>query len=304
MLLISLLAFCVSVVLAEDHCRDVKGSRWLPDPNDCTSFYVCFHGMEFKYTCPTNTVTDVVSRACVPKGSRLDTCKKGQGAPDTGKEKPTVDQGKLNTDEVKPTVDQGKPDVDQGKPSSQQVRPDVDQGKPSSQQVRPDVDQGKPSLGGLTVIHAQTVCQSTPRDRLPHSNCAKYVDCHSGVPQVHECPYPQLYDTTTEQCQHHDHIQCQSRKEPKSPCDYDAYQCGMSSHCVPCEVRFPSCEGAEDGPNPWTGREWTPYFITCYKERLTFQSKCTLDASNAGSYVFDPIKKQCVDAKKLDVTRL
>ncbi|XP_060066258.1 uncharacterized protein LOC132546557 [Ylistrum balloti] len=279
MLFISLFAICVSVAFAEDHCRDVKGSRWLTDPNDCSSFYVCFHGMEFKYTCPTNTVTDVVSRACVPKGSRLDTCKKG---------KPEVDQGKVNVDEVKPTVDQGKTDSVQG--------------KPDTTQVKPTVDQGKPPLGGLAVIHTQTVCQSTPKDRLPHSNCAKYVDCHSGVPNVNECPYPQLYDVTTEQCQHHDKVQCENRKEPKSPCDYDAYQCGLSSHCVPCEVRFPSCEGADDGPNPWKGREWTPYFITCYKERLTFQSKCTLDASSAGSYVFDPVKKQCVDVK--DVTML
>ncbi|OWF42966.1 uncharacterized protein LOC110460389 [Mizuhopecten yessoensis] len=303
MLLITLFAICVSMALAEDHCRDVKGSMWRSDPGDCSRFYVCFHGMEFKYNCPTNTVTDVVSRACVPKGSRLDTCKK-EGKPDTSQGKPDLDQGKPNSEEVSPTVDQGKTDTDQAKPKPVQVTPNTDQGKPDTTQGKPDVDLGKPVLGGLTVIQTQTVCQSTPKERLPHSNCGKYVDCHSGVPLVHECPYPQLYNIYTEQCQHHDLVQCQTRKEPKSPCDYDAYQCGLSSHCMPCELRFPSCDGAGDGPNPWTGREWTPYFITCYKERLTFQSKCSLAASSAASYVFDPVKKRCVDAKKVDMTNV
>lgn len=74
--------------------------------------------------------------------------------------------------------------------------------------------------------------------------------------------------------------------------EYDSNSCVHSSHCVPCEVRFPSCKGRPDGINAWSGRERTPYFVVCENERLVRQGKCTYEEDS--HIVFDPIERACV----------
>ena len=74
------------------------------------------------------------------------------------------------------------------------------------------------------------------------------------------------------------------------PGEYDAFQCS-SAHCIPCSIRFPSCSGLPDGLNSWSGREWSPYYVMCEEERVTFQGECVADKS---AKVFHPEQKQCV----------
>lgn len=76
------------------------------------------------------------------------------------------------------------------------------------------------------------------------------------------------------------------------PGEYESNACKHSSHCVPCEIRFPSCKGRADGINAWSGRERTPYFVVCENERLVRQGQCTYDEES--HIVFDPIERACV----------
>ncbi|XP_033744422.1 uncharacterized protein LOC117330326 [Pecten maximus] len=69
----------LAVVSAFDvtkECESSTGVDWKEDPTDCSVFYLCYNGQRTKYVCPENMVTDSDSKACVPRGSRLDKCSK------------------------------------------------------------------------------------------------------------------------------------------------------------------------------------------------------------------------------------
>ncbi|XP_041379685.1 uncharacterized protein LOC121392602 [Gigantopelta aegis] len=129
-------------------------------------------------------------------------------------------------------------------------------------------------------------------------NCAQYFDCRSREttisqdPHLKECPYPLLYNEDEKRCEPHTSVECGKRKEPVDPCEYEANQCKFA-HCVPCNVRFSSCNALPDGLNPWVGREWSPFFVVCQKNRVVYNGQC--DMTN-GLQMFSPIKKMCVDA--------
>ena len=75
-----------------------------------------------------------------------------------------------------------------------------------------------------------------------------------------------------------------------SPGQYVANQCQGHAHCIPCEVRFPSCKGLPDGLNPWLGREMSPYYVLCNAERALYQGMCD---NSQGTQLFDPEKRLC-----------
>ncbi|BFZ01380.1 hypothetical protein BsWGS_04419 [Bradybaena similaris] len=152
----------------------------------------------------------------------------------------------------------------------------------------------KVSLSAMDVIK---MCQGKRGSLLAHpDSCSWYVNC-SMTPDavmsryfdgyVMECPYPQLFSSVTSQCEDFNHVDCQSRFEPKSPCEYRANKCRESSHCIPCWVRYASCRGLSEGLNPWKGMEWQPFFVECHKERTVFQGQCQSSA------VFSPITRAC-----------
>ena len=64
-------ALCVIDVSSASVCSG--GKRWVADPDDCSSFWLCLPFMSSKYRCPGNTVTNSIMQACVPRGSRMDT---------------------------------------------------------------------------------------------------------------------------------------------------------------------------------------------------------------------------------------
>lgn len=82
------------------------------------------------------------------------------------------------------------------------------------------------------------------------------------------------------------------------PGQYEANKC-KSSHCIPCHIRYPSCEGYADGMNPWKGREGSPQYVVCQSERVVYQGECPRYADT--QHIFHPEKKLCVDYKEMDM---
>ncbi|XP_069142701.1 uncharacterized protein [Argopecten irradians] len=64
----------VSAFEITKECESSTGVQWKEDPTDCSVFYLCYNGLRTKYSCPPNMVTDPTSKACIPKGSKLDKC--------------------------------------------------------------------------------------------------------------------------------------------------------------------------------------------------------------------------------------
>ncbi|KAK3103848.1 hypothetical protein FSP39_022414 [Pinctada imbricata] len=59
---------------ASKACTGVVGTKWQPDRTDCSYFHLCRGGNGVRLPCPWNTVTNAQLEACVPKGSKMDTC--------------------------------------------------------------------------------------------------------------------------------------------------------------------------------------------------------------------------------------
>ncbi|OWF42971.1 uncharacterized protein LOC110460385 [Mizuhopecten yessoensis] len=139
-----------------------------------------------------------------------------------------------------------------------------------------------------------STCQGGQTNLGVMSSCAKYIDCitsrRTGIVTERECLYPQLYDQVSGECRQPETVICGDRPEPKEPCDYDANKC-KTAHCIPCRLRMPSCQGYPDGPNVWSGRERSPYYVVCKNDRVIFQNKC----SGGKPQRFDPVLKKCVE---------
>ncbi|XP_061186491.1 uncharacterized protein LOC133194564 [Saccostrea echinata] len=105
--------------------------------------------------------------------------------------------------------------------------------------------------------------------------CQAYYDCSSTSGPLYrpwdkgfrECPYPKLFNAQTLKCEMFFYVKCGKRKEYKSGCDYFANQC-LRSHCIPCFIRYPSCEGYRDGTHEHPIRRGSKWMIHCYRERL------------------------------------
>ncbi|XP_048741495.1 uncharacterized protein LOC125655293 [Ostrea edulis] len=140
------------------------------------------------------------------------------------------------------------------------------------------------------------MCRGAPSALLPHpDSCAKHIDCSKvmqGMMGEFECPFPTLWNSETKRCDSPLNVKCGTRWEPKDACEYESNACKHSSHCIPCEVRFPSCKGRADGINSWSGREWTPHFVVCENERLVHQGQCTYEETS--KIVFDPVEHVCI----------
>ncbi|KAK3583072.1 hypothetical protein CHS0354_004017 [Potamilus streckersoni] len=124
------------------------------------------------------------------------------------------------------------------------------------------------------------------------TNCAKYYNCSDVKSRIGgnavECKYPDLFSTTTNQCENFTLVQCKNRTEPQAPCQYDQNLCHRTnSSCLPCPERLPSCIGLPDGVNQFVGREWKSEFVTCYMNRTMEISQCS-----KGEY-FHPKERKC-----------
>lgn len=81
------------------------------------------------------------------------------------------------------------------------------------------------------------------------------------------------------------------------PGEYRRNQC-PEAHCIPCSVRFPSCEGKSDGMHAHEIKMWSPYFVDCYKERMISERVCKAD-DNGRTQLFHPELKECVSLDQI-----
>ncbi|XP_046572060.1 uncharacterized protein LOC124280209 [Haliotis rubra] len=108
---------------------------------------------------------------------------------------------------------------------------------------------------------AQTViCLPGSRALIPHpENCAQYYNCSDPKQRfrwpehLRECPYPQLYNVITKQCEHYSMVKCGDREQPISHCDYRANQCQACS-LYPLHRALPKLQGSSRRLEP-VGRE-------------------------------------------------
>ncbi|KAJ8301992.1 hypothetical protein KUTeg_020979 [Tegillarca granosa] len=121
--------------------------------------------------------------------------------------------------------------------------------------------------------------------RIPDKdNCARFYACpnnasrNSAEMELKECPFPLLYDEDLKMCGYPDAVKCGSRYEPKDACN----------------VRYPSCKGLPDGLNPWVGREETPYYAVCKRERVMYHGKCS---QSVNTQIFNRRTRMCVELR-------
>ncbi|XP_052778858.1 uncharacterized protein LOC128216338 [Mya arenaria] len=137
------------------------------------------------------------------------------------------------------------------------------------------------------VFHHPTECQAFYNCSVRFTPIPRFFEQH-----LVECPYPQLFNTETKQCDHFENVKCGTRTEFKDGCQYKSNMC-RTSHCMPCNVRLPSCEGKRDGINVHPVRLWTPFYAVCYKERTVKQDRCQDDVDGRAQ-LFHPEKNECV----------
>ncbi|KAK3601573.1 hypothetical protein CHS0354_027817, partial [Potamilus streckersoni] len=142
---------------------------------------------------------------------------------------------------------------------------------------------------------------------IPHvGECQLYYNCsvrYQTIPRyfeqhLDECSYPKLFSTVTDQCEDFDKVVCGERIEHKSGCDYRKNKCSAAS-CVPCSLRFPSCENLPDGPNVHEQKLWSPFFVHCYKGRTMIETTCPNDPEGRPQ-IFHPETKECTSLDQID----
>ncbi|XP_071082419.1 uncharacterized protein [Haliotis cracherodii] len=150
----------------------------------------------------------------------------------------------------------------------------------------------------------------TPEDRcargetvFPHpDHCQLYYNCsrvYTQVPRyfqqyLQECPYPQVFDVGSGACRDFQLVNCGTRDETINACDYRQNWCPVS-HCSPCGTRLPSCQGRPDGPNPFPGREWSPWYIECRQGRTITTTQCEKDINFRVPQYFNIETSQCIN---------
>ncbi|PVD19358.1 hypothetical protein C0Q70_19846 [Pomacea canaliculata] len=150
-------------------------------------------------------------------------------------------------------------------------------------------------------------CRANPGTLVAYpSNCNWYYNCTVAA-LVHldghvaaleeECRYPQLFDTVTSRCREFINVQCGDRFEPVDPCEYHKLQC-RSANCIPCQNRFGTCRGRENGIYPFHTERWTPTFVTCYQQRNIAQDDC-----QPPTPIFSPEVLDCVSLFDVPKTR-
>lgn len=81
------------------------------------------------------------------------------------------------------------------------------------------------------------------------------------------------------------------------PGKYKANTCTSAMYCYPpCYVDNPSCVGLSDGNDTYQYRKWSPYYATCFRERLVSTHRCQNDEQ---TLLFHPELKECVPLDKI-----
>lgn len=78
-------------------------------------------------------------------------------------------------------------------------------------------------------------CKSKPGTVRPHpTNCAQYYNCSQTSVQgdhLFECPYPDLFDSSTLLCRNFTTVPCGKRQEPMAPCKKKSIDFNFAVNC-------------------------------------------------------------------------
>ncbi|XP_061187045.1 neurogenic locus notch homolog protein 1-like [Saccostrea echinata] len=120
---------------------------------------------------------------------------------------------------------------------------------------------------------------------LPHpSYCQLYYNCSApsgNIPSrpkekfLDECPYPQLFSTTSRRCEAFNRVDCGKRQILWDFCDYWKQKC--RSVCKSCSIDHPSCMNKADGIHSNPMKPNSPYYMACYQNRTVYVSECQRD---------------------------
>lgn len=245
-------------------CLDDKEGE-LPDPADCSAYYVCVAGGRGgRFQCPAKLWYDPVKHECEYKDK--------------------VDCPLFRTSPPPPTTPEPTIPVPREfrcPPSGKLFVRDIfdcsvyhfcDDG----------VDERFDCPGGFHYNVKEAKCdwpnKETCQPRCPNRSgrvapiyitdefhCATYYRCQNdGTPSKYICPYPKLWDVVRKECRDYGEVECGVRKEAKLPCDYDS-----TRRCL----MVPNCGGKANGVYPDEKRDCKWYY-KCQDERTIMHLSC------------------------------
>ncbi|KAK7102889.1 hypothetical protein V1264_021047 [Littorina saxatilis] len=146
-------------------------------------------------------------------------------------------------------------------------------------------------------------CQMDRTAVFPHpGQCQLFYNCSNDAQPdwpsffdryLDECEYPLLFNAVTSRCEDFHDVTCGDRVEHVNRCSYLRSKC-VTSHCVPCWVRFATCSDLPDGMNVFVGREWTPYYAICKDNRSLGFDVCPFNDTLKIPEFFSPDQGECV----------
>lgn len=254
--------------------QDANAHFLYADPDDCTKYFACAHGVNYLKTCQANLRFSNVHQVCVYPGSVYDTCNQTttNSAPTSGS-KPTPTVPGSTPVHANPNPHEAKNQCPQGPNATSFLYVDPDDcskfftcsngvnilmdcpnGLHFNDVLKTCVHRGS-SEDTCEINQAIKKCREGAASLIPHPHaCQRYFNCsndQSGVmyarylPFENECVFPNVFDAVTESCMSHKSATCAGISKP-SPweCDYKYTWC-VKSHCIPCLA--PSCVGLSDG---------------------------------------------------------
>ncbi|CAF1288673.1 unnamed protein product [Rotaria sordida] len=175
----SYLTVCQASSSAEIFCAGRDG--FFANPDYCTRYYRCAHGVDQGFECPKGTAWDEETRSCAWIDQVNCDQKKVDYSTSTTTEDTTTSRKKSDTDSVL--------------------------SEPSIGSILPSTH-GKDSSGGLSIIECQPTGIYTTADPL---ECNAYYQCDKGIRTRLNCPERQLFDADKRQCMEYERVFCGSR---------------------------------------------------------------------------------------------
>lgn len=253
-LLVTALVFLAGAVSGEDLVCTSNFERIIS--SDCKTLYRCVWGKPVRMPdCSPGLIYSRQFGVCVYEGSEFDDCGTQKATEDRCTSQPCHHGGGCKTSE------DGK--------SFTCLCP-AEYGGPTCEKE-------------LTI---EEICRTQSYYRAPHPQyCQIYYDCttkYTRVPiyfeqHMRECEYPLLFSEQTLKCENYTEVKCGNRTEYKSACQYLSHRCGASSHCMPCALNHPSCEGKQDGVYQHGYKSESPWFMVCKDERFVSDGLCPPD---------------------------
>lgn len=254
-------------------CPSTEPIRWIRDPKDCHTYFICSFGQPIIMPkCPNTQVWSNSALNCVPKSSSWNDCPKSSLPPDD----------KLTNKITATTHHPSMITISQRSTHSNIPSSTSEMQKKSSSSTVPKIDH--PCSGRTGILPHPTQCHW-------YYNCsldAEQPEWKKHEPFTVECPYPQLFDEFQMRCREYLNVKCGPRFEPVAHCEYREEQCN-NVHCIPCEERFSSCRKKADGIYPFRTEVWSPIFVSCYDQRNIAQDKCFEPTP-----IFSPEEHNCV----------